>query len=56
MATDIVMNFVVLIIGYNDNLHEKSKKYAKIRPKNPKGEITKITNSQNTKRIYGQPS
>ena len=27
-----------------------------IQPSNPKWEITKITNSQNTKRTYGQPS
>ena len=27
-----------------------------IQPSKPKREITKITNSQNTKRIYGQPS
>ena len=44
----------------------KVKKYAKIRngstirtqiqPSKPKREITKITNSQNTKITYGQPS
>ena len=28
---------------------------SQIKPSQPKGEITKITNSQNTKRIYGQP-
>ena len=37
-----------------------SKKYAKIRtqiqPSKPKREITKITNSQTTKRTYGQLS
>ena len=27
-----------------------------IKPSKPKQEITKITNSQNTKRTYGQPS
>ena len=27
-----------------------------IQPSKPKPEITKITNSQNTKRTYGQPS
>ena len=27
-----------------------------IQPSKPKREITKITNSQNTKRTYGQPS
>ena len=27
-----------------------------IQPSKPKREITKITNNQNTKRIYGQPS
>ena len=27
-----------------------------IQPSNPKREITNITNSQNTKRTYGQPS
>ena len=27
-----------------------------IQPSKPKWEITKITNSQNTKRTYGQPS
>ena len=27
-----------------------------IQPSKPKREIIKITNSQNTKRIYGQPS
>ena len=27
-----------------------------IQPVNPKQEITRITNSQNTKRTYGQPS
>ena len=28
----------------------------RIKSSNPKREITKITNSQNIKRIYGQPS
>ena len=28
----------------------------RIQPLNPKRETTKITNSKNTKRIYGQPS
>ena len=28
----------------------------KIQPSKPKREVNKITNSQNTKRIYGQPS
>ena len=27
-----------------------------IQPSKPKREVTKITNSQNTKRSYGQPS
>ena len=43
----------------------RSKKYARpgtegvrtqIQPSKPKREITKITNGQNTKRTYGQPS
>ena len=46
-------------VGLNE-----SKKYArpgteavrtKIQPSKPKQEITKITNSQNTKRTYGKP-
>ena len=38
----------------------KSKNYAKnrtqLQPSKPKREITNLTNSQNTKRTYGQPS
>ena len=35
---------------------EKSKMYAKTSPQNKHINITKITNSQNTKRKYVQPS
>ena len=56
-------NVVQLFQAINENVKVKIMQRpgteairTQIQPSNPKREIIKITNSQNTKRTYGQPS